>query len=63
MNKDKIEARFAERNQKMSKGNLIIWSEYRWNIEKWIFGKKISLTFQMKKLSNLQAGGVKVWIM
>ena len=47
----------------MSKGNLIIWSEYRWNIEKWIFGKKISLTFQMKKLSNLQAGGVKAWIM
>ena len=47
----------------MSKGNLIIWSEYRWNIEKWIFEKKISLTFQMKKLSNLQAGGVKVWIM
>ena len=31
--------------QKMLKGNLIIWSKYRWNIEKWIFGKLISLTF------------------
>ena len=30
---------------KMLKGNLKIWREYRWNIEKWIFGKLISLTF------------------
>ena len=53
-NKDKTEARFAERNQKinslkknvkMLKGNLIIWSKYRWNIEKWIFEKLISSTF------------------
>ena len=29
----------------MLKGNLIIWNKYRWNIEKWIFGKLISLTF------------------
>ena len=47
----------------MLKGNLIIWSKYRWNIEKWIFGKLISLIFQMKKLSNLQEGGVKTWLM
>ena len=50
--KDKIEAIFAERKQnmnsfeiKMLKGNLIIWNKYRWNIQKWIFGKLISLTF------------------
>ena len=43
----------------MLKVNLIIWNKYRWNIEKWI----ISLTFQMKKLSNLQADGVKIWLM
>ena len=29
----------------MLNGNLIIWNKYRWNIEKWIFGKLISLTF------------------
>ena len=69
-NKDKIEARFAERKQKMNslnikmlKENLLIWSKYRQNIEKWIFGKLISLTFQMKKLSNLQAGWIKTWLM
>ena len=69
-NKDKIEARFAERKQKMNslnikmlKENLLIWSKYRQNIEKWIFGRLISLTFQMKKLSNLQAGWVKTWLM
>ena len=68
--KDKIEARFAERKQKMNslnikmlKENLLIWSKYRQNIEKWIFGKLISLTFQMKKLSNLQVGWVKTWLM
>ena len=32
-------------NVKMLKGNLIIWNKYRWNIEKWIFGKLISITF------------------
>ena len=47
----------------MIKGNLIIPSKYRWNIEKWIFGKLISLTFKMKKLSDLQAGGAKTWLM
>ena len=68
--KDKIEARFAERKQKMNslnikmlKENLLIWSKYRQNIEKWIFGKLISLTFQGKKMSNLQTGGVKTWLM
>ena len=68
--KDKTEARFAERKQKMNslnikmlKENLLIWSKYRQNIEKWIFGKLISLTFQMKKLSNLQAGWIKTWLM
>ena len=30
---------------KMLKGNLIIWDKYRWNIEKWRFRKLISLTF------------------
>ena len=53
-NKGKTEARLAERNQKidslkkkvkMLKGNLIIWSKYRWNIEKYIFEKLISSTF------------------
>ena len=29
----------------MLNGNLIIWNKYRWNIEKWIFGKLISLNF------------------
>ena len=29
----------------MLKGNLIIWSKYNWNNEKWIFGNFISLTF------------------
>ena len=69
-NKDKIEARFAKRKQKMNslkkkmlKRNLIIWSKYRWNIEKLIFGKLISLTFSIKKLGNLQAVGVKTWLM
>ena len=47
----------------MLKGNLIIQSKYRWNIEKWIFGNFISLIFQVKKLSYLQIGGVKTWLM
>ena len=47
----------------MLKGNLTIWSKYRWNIEKWIFRKLIGLTFLMKKLNNLQAAGVKTWLM
>ena len=29
----------------MLKGNLILLSKYRWNIEKWIFGKLMSLIF------------------
>ena len=34
-NKDKIKARFAEKfGYKILKGNLIIWSKYKWNIEK-----------------------------
>ena len=50
----KIEARFAERKYKinslkiivkMLKGNLIIWSKYRRNIERWIFGKLMNVTF------------------
>ena len=32
-------------NEKKNEGNLIIWSKYRWNIEKWICGKLTSLTF------------------
>ena len=28
----------------MLKGKLIICSKYRWNTEKWIFGKLMSLT-------------------
>ena len=44
----------------MFKGNLIMWIKYRWDIEKWIFGKLISLIFLMKKLKNLQASGVKL---
>ena len=53
-NKDKIEARFAERKQKMNslkikcqnvKKKLNNMEKYRSNIEKWIFGKLISLTF------------------
>ena len=27
----------------MLKGNLLIWSKYRWNIEKWVFVSLISL--------------------
>ena len=27
----------------MLKGNLLIWSKYRWNIEKWVFVNLISL--------------------
>ena len=50
-------------NVKMLKGILIIWSKYRWHIEKWILGKLLSLTFSMKMLRNLQAGGVKTWLM
>ena len=69
---NKIEARFSKRKQKinslkvnvkMLEENLIICSKYRQNIEKCIFGKLISLTFLMKKLRNLQAGGVKTRLM
>ena len=54
---NKIEARFAEgkqkanslkiklQNVKMLKGNLVTWSKCRWNIEKWIFKKLMSLIF------------------
>ena len=34
-----------KQNVKMLKGNLIIRNKYRWNIEKWILEKLISLTF------------------
>ena len=49
----------------MLKGNLTIWyrCKYRWNIEKWILRKLMSSIFYMKKLKNLGAGGVKVWLM
>ena len=33
----------------MLKENLIIWSKKKWNIEKWIFGKFISLIFLNKE--------------
>ena len=29
----------------MLKGNLVKQSKYKWNTQKWIFGKLISLTF------------------
>ena len=32
------------------------------NIKKWIFGKVMSLIFEIKKLKNLQASGVKTWL-
>ena len=35
----------CKKNVKILNGNLIIWNKYRLNIEKWIFGKLISLTF------------------
>ena len=38
----------------MLTGNLIIWSKYRWNIE-----KVHEFNFLNEKLRNLQAGGVK----
>ena len=34
-----------KKNVKTLKGNLKIWSIYRWNIDKWIFGKLTSLIF------------------
>ena len=46
----------------MLKGNLIIWSKYRQDIEKWVFGKLISLILEMRKLRNLQPVGVKTWL-
>ena len=42
----KVENELLEKkNVKTLNGNLIIWSKYRWNIEKWIFGKLTSLIF------------------
>ena len=29
----------------MLKGKAIAWSKYTWNIDKWRFGKLMSLTF------------------
>ena len=34
---------FEKKNIKTSKENLIIWSKYRWDIDKWILGKLTSL--------------------
>ena len=36
--------------------------QVEWNIKKWIFGKAMSLIFEIKKLKNLQAGGIKTWL-
>ena len=36
---------------------------YRWNLGYWILKKLMSLISQMKKSRNLQAGGVKTWLM
>ena len=33
-------------------GNLIIWNKYRWNIEKWIMRKLMSLIFERKKFMS-----------
>ena len=58
----KIKARFARRKEKIKtlELNLITWNKDRWNIEEWMLGNLIVL---MKKLRNLQAGGVKAWLM
>ena len=47
----------------MLKGNLIFWSMNRQNIEKWVCEKLMSSIFSMKKLSNLQTRGLKIWSM
>ena len=36
-----------------------MWSKYSRNIEKWILIKLMSLIFEMMKLMNIPAGGVK----
>ena len=46
----------------MLKGNLKIWKKQKWNIDKWLFEKIMSLTFQIKRLRNLQADGIKTWL-
>ena len=48
---------------KMLKEDLIVWSKCKWDDEKWIFGKLMRLIFKMKRLRNLQAGGVRNWLM
>ena len=42
-----VESELFEKKKKVktSKENLIIWSKYRWDIDKWIFGKLTSLIF------------------
>ena len=37
---------------KIVNGNLIIWNKYRWNIEKWIMRKLMSLIFERKKFMS-----------
>ena len=47
----------------MLKGNSLIWSKYRLNIVKWIFGMSMSSTFEVKKLRNLLESEAKAWLM
>ena len=46
-NKEKMEGVHdnASAFTEILKGNLIIWSKYRWNIEKWVLRKLMSLIF------------------
>ena len=47
----------------MLQGNLMTWSKYRWNIERRILRKLMSLILYMKKLRNLRACAGKAWLM
>ena len=38
----------------MLRRNLIIWSKYRWNIEKWIFGKLMGLGFLNEEVEEFR---------
>ena len=42
---DRSKICWKEVENKKLKGNLIIWCQYRYNIEKWIFGKLEVLNF------------------
>ena len=46
----------------MLKGNLIIWSKYWWNIEKYGCLEREEVWYFKWRKSNLQVGGVKTWL-